>query len=111
MVADAPERGDVLWVDLDPGSGHEQRGRRPALVMSNACYNRTTGLCIVYPITSRIKGRPFEVPIMVDGIGGVVLTEHVRCISWTERAIRTAARAPGNVVQDVAERVKLLVSE
>jgi mRNA interferase MazF len=62
-TADAPERGDIAWLSFDPQAGHEQAGRRPALVISPSEYNRRTGLMLVCPITNKVKGYLFEVPI------------------------------------------------
>jgi mRNA interferase MazF len=76
-----PERGDAVWIDLDPRVGYEQAGRRPALVLSPAGYNGRVGLALLCPITGQAKGYPFEVPIP-DGlsVSGVVLADHVKSV-------------------------------
>src|SRR5438132_4378211 len=81
-----PERGDAVWVTLDPQAGHEQAGRRPALVLSPASYNGRVGLALFLPITSRAKGYPFEVPLL-DGapVTGVVLADQVKSPDWPGR--------------------------
>ncbi len=75
----------MIWLDLDPGKGHEQKGRRPALVLSSKNYNNKTGLALVAPITSKSKQYLFEVPIKLDGVASVVLADHSRNISWRNR--------------------------
>src|SRR6202795_4419165 len=68
-----PERGDAVWITLDPQAGHEQAGRRPALVLSPSAYNGRVGLALFCPITSQVKGYPFEVPLPAGmPVGGVV---------------------------------------
>ncbi len=85
----APEKGDIIWLDFDPVLGHEQSGRRPALVFSSYFYNKTTGRCVVCPITTKIKGYPFEVRLPVScQISGVCLVDHIKNQDWTVRNIR-----------------------
>ena len=79
---DVPERGDVIWISLDPQAGHEQRGRRPALVLSPAAYNGRVGLALLCPITNQAKGYPFEValPEGLD-VTGVILADRINSVS------------------------------
>ena len=78
-----PTRGDVVWINFDPQAGHEQKGRRPALIISHRDYNAQSGLALCCPITSRIKGYPFETPVTPGyGIHGVVLCDQVRNVDW-----------------------------
>src|SRR5215813_14686908 len=81
-----PERGDAVWVTLDPQAGHEQAGRRPALVLSPAAYNRRVGLALLCPITNQIKGYPFEV-LIPQGlkVTGAVLSDQVKSLDWKAR--------------------------
>ena len=81
-----PERGDIFWLDFDPQAGHEQGGRRPALILSPSSYNRKVGLAPLCPITNQIKGYPFEVAIP-DGLAvrGVVLSDHLKSLDWEAR--------------------------
>lgn len=83
-----PERGDIVWINLDPQAGREQAGHRPAIVLSTSFYNRN-GLLICCPITSKIKGYPFEVKVKSKKgeISGVVLADHVKCLDWQKRGI------------------------
>src|SRR5271155_3785830 len=81
-----PDAGDLIWIELDPTKERERRGRRPAIVLSPRVYNQRAGLCLASPITSQIKGYPFEVPIPSGGgVTGVVLADQVRSLSWAER--------------------------
>ena len=73
MTAYIPDRGDVVWLDFDPQLGHEQAGKRPAVVFSPLDYNKRIGLGLFFAITSQIKGYPFEVRIQLSKIDGVVL--------------------------------------
>src|ERR1700757_1536595 len=81
-----PERGDAVWITLDPQAGHEQAGRRPALVLSPSAYNGRVGLGLFCPITSQVKGYPFEVPLP-DGspVTGVVGADQVKSLDWRAR--------------------------
>ena len=79
----APERGALIWLTFKPQSGREQAGRRPALVVSPSAYNSKVGLALVCPITSKVKGYPFEVPLPDGGpVQGVVLADQLRSLDW-----------------------------
>jgi mRNA interferase MazF len=93
-----PNAGDIIWVDLNPTVGHEQAGRRPALVLSRSDYNDRSGLCLVCPLTNEAKGYPFEVP-MPDN--GVVLVDHVKSIDWRFRKTQAKGIAPTEVLAKV----------
>ena len=107
---EAPDRGDVVWVSLNPQAGHEQAGRRPALVISPVSYNAKTGLALLCPITSRVKGYPFEVQIP-EGlpISGVVLADQVKSLDWQVRRAEKAASAPEEVVFEVFGKLHALL--
>ncbi|HNX60292.1 MAG TPA: endoribonuclease MazF, partial [Spirochaetota bacterium] len=77
-----PDRGDVVWLNFTPQSGHEQMGKHPALVLSPKEYNEKTGLAIFCPITSKEKGYPFEVKIKAKNVSGVVLSDQVNSLDW-----------------------------
>src|SRR5215218_2502163 len=92
-----PDRGDVVWLDFNPQTGHEQAGRRPALVLSPVAYNRKVGLALVCPITSQVKGYPFEVQ-MPEGteVAGVILADQVKSLDWRARRAKVVERVePG----------------
>ena len=106
-----PERGDVVKMSFDPQSGHEQAGWRPALVVSPGAYNRASSLALLCPITSRVKGYPFEVALPADfAINGVVLVDQIRSLDWRARKASLVAHAPDAVVRDVLARLEPLVT-
>ena len=112
MVARAyvPDAGDLVWLTFDPQVGHEQRGRRPALILSPSAYNARARLAIACPITSQAKGYPFEVALPPGGkIAGVVLADHVKNLDWQARRVEFEAKAPAEVVTDVRERLRVLL--
>ena len=105
-----PDRGDLIWLDFNPQAGHEQAGRRPALVLSPAAYNRKTSLALCCPITSRVKGYPFEVPLPASlPINGVVLADQVRSLDWRSRRADFVAQAPHEVTQAVRAKLDTLL--
>ena len=107
-----PARGDVVWVSPSPQAGHEQKGRRPALVVSPRAYNAKVGLAILCPITSRSKGYPFEVGLPPDlEVGGVVLSDQVKSLDWRARRATLACRLPSHTVLDVLARLGTLLAE
>ena len=99
MVHGIPDRGDVVWINLNPRIGHEQSGRRPGLVISPLSYNAKVGLVIVCPITTQIKGYPFEV-IIPDGhsIQGAVLSDQVKSLDWKSRQASFICSLPDPIV-------------
>jgi mRNA interferase MazF len=105
-----PEAGDLVWLTCDPQAGHEQRGRRPALILSPRVYNAKVRLAIACPITSQVKGYPFEVAIPPAGrITGVVLADHVKNLDWEARRVVFEAKVPANVLTEVRERLRALL--
>lgn len=105
-----PDAGDLVWLTVDPQAGHEQRGRRPALILSPRVYNAKARLAIACPITSQVKGYPFEVPLPGGGtIVGVVLADHVRNLDWQARKVVFEAKAPADILTDVRERLRALL--
>ena len=105
-----PGRGDIVWLTFNPQAGHEQAGRRPALVLSPASYNGKTGLALFCPITSQVKGYPFEVPVP-DGltVNGVVLADQVKSLDWQARQAECICKVPENVTLQVLQRVGALI--
>ncbi|HTV64433.1 MAG TPA: endoribonuclease MazF [Bryocella sp.] len=104
-----PEAGDLVWASFDPQAGHEQAGRRPALVLSPAEYNGKAGLVLACPVTSQIKGYPFEVAISSRRIEGVVLADQVRSLDWRAREFTFADRAPEAAIVAVKELLMTLL--
>ncbi len=105
-----PERGDLVWLSFTPQAGHEQAGRRPALVISPAAYNGKVGLAIFCPTTSQVKGYPFEVALAGGGsIGGVVLSDQVKSLDWRARNAEFVEKASVEVVEQVLAKLATLV--
>jgi mRNA interferase MazF len=105
-----PDRGHLIKIDFDPGTGHEQMGWRPALVLSPASYNRPTGMAIVVPIMNKQKGYPFEVALPAGlKVTGVVLSDAVKNLDWRDRNARYIAPAPVAVIGAVQQRLGLLL--
>ena len=97
-----PQRGDLVWLTFDPQAGHEQAGRRPAVVLTPLAYNEKVGLAVFCPITSRRKGYPFEV-VIPDGLDvhGVILSDQVKSLDWRSRNAEFAARLPANAMAEL----------
>jgi mRNA interferase MazF len=107
----APDRGDVVWITLTSQAGHEQAGRRPAIVLSPAAYNGKVGLALMCPITSRIKGYPFEVGIPAGlVVSGVVLSDQVKSLDWRARQAERICTLPRPVVTEVLQKLGALLS-
>ena len=105
-----PDAGDLVWIDLNPALGHEQSGHRPAIVLTPRQYNERSGLCIVCPITSRARGYPFEVAISSGhAISGVILVDQVRSVSWEKRYVKMGGVAPVKLLDEVRERLAVLL--
>lgn len=109
-AAYVPERGDLVWLEFNPQAGHEQAGRRPALVVSPRSYNRRVGLALFCPITSQVKGYPFEVVIPSGlGVEGVVLSDQLKSLDWRVRRAKRIARLPAEVVEEAVGKILALV--
>ena len=106
-----PERGDVVWVTFTPQAGHEQAGRRPAVVLSPLAYNRRVGLAIFCPITNQQKRYPFEV-VLPEGLGvtGVILSDQVKNLDWRSRDAVFLAALPEAVMAEVLQKLNTLLS-
>lgn len=107
-----PRRGDVVWLSFSPQLGHEQSGRRPALVLSPAAYNGRVGLALFCPVTSRAKGYPFEVHLPAGAaVEGVVLSDQVRSFDWRARRAELIDRLPDPELGQVLALVNTLLHE
>ena len=107
-----PKRGDIVWLTCTPHAGHEQAGHRPALVLSPDLYNRKVGLALACPITSQVKGYPFEVPIPPGlDVSGVVLADQVKSLDWKARKARFCCTAPAATTSEVLRKLAPLIVE
>jgi mRNA interferase MazF len=109
-MAYAPDRGDAVWVTFNPQAGHEQAGRRPALVLSPVAYNRKVGLAVLCPITNQIKGYPFEV-VIPDGlkVTGAILSDQVKNLDWKVREAKLICSLPPSVTQEALKKLNALL--
>ena len=106
-----PDVGDLIWLEFDPQSGHEQAGKRPGLVLSPAAYNGPSGLVIVCPVTNQAKGYPFEVPLPPGlRVRGVILADQVISLDWKARKASKSDVAPKEVMEDVLAKLSTLLS-
>jgi mRNA interferase MazF len=106
----APDVGELVWLTFDPQAGKEQAGRRPALILSPAVYNRRSGLALVCPITSHVKGYPFEVALPEDlAVSGVVLADHLKSLDWQVRRAQRAGRVSYETLREVLDRLAPLL--
>ena len=109
-MAYVPERGDIVWISLNPQAGHEQAGRRPAVVVSPRSYNGKVGLALFCPITSQAKGYPFEVSLPSDvPVTGVVLTDQVKSLDWRARKAEFSVRLPSAASAEVVGKLATLL--
>lgn len=104
-----PDRGDLIWIILDPRVGHEQSGRRPAIVLSKRLFTERTSLAAICPITSKVKGLPFEIRVKSESIDGAVLPIHLRTVDVLARKSQFIEKAPASVLRQVTEAVSLLI--
>lgn len=105
-----PDAGDFIWLTFDPQAGHEQAGRRPALVLSPSLYNGKAGLVLVCPITNQAKGYPFEVPVPAGhAVAGAILADHVKSLDWKARKAERLGRCSSEVVNDVLSKLAPLL--
>ena len=109
-MAYAPDRGDAVWVTLNPQAGHEQAGRRPALVLSPVAYNRKVGLAVLCPITNQIKGYPFEV-VIPHGlkVTGAILSDQVKNLDWKAREAKLICKLPPSVTVEALKKLNALL--
>ncbi|MBE1425963.1 mRNA interferase MazF [Desulfomicrobium macestii] len=105
-----PDRGHAVWMNFNPQAGHEQAGHRPALVISPASYNGRTGLLLCCPITSQIKGYPFEVKIEGNpSISGVVLADQIKNLDWRVRGVKFVTEVDDSVLEEVLAKFEALL--
>ena len=104
-----PDSGDIVWLEFDPQAGHEQAGHRPALVISPASYNDKTSLMVCCPLTTQIKGHPFEVLTDLGGVPGAVLSDQVKSLDWRARNAKKKGSVPATVMLHVRAKIKALL--
>ncbi|HUU27740.1 MAG TPA: endoribonuclease MazF [archaeon] len=106
-----PDRGDIIWLSYDPKAGHEQAGRRPALVLSPGLYNQKVGLALVCPITTQTKEYPYEVRLP-EGmeISGVILSDQIKSLDWKARRAQFIGKVPRNIIEDVLAKIATLLT-
>lgn len=111
VVRYVPDRGDVVWVNLNPTRGHEQAALRPCIVLSPRSYNSKSGLALMCPITSHAKQYPFEVMVNTQKVRGVALVDQIRSIDWNARRVRYVSKAPRRALQDIEAKLTALLFE
>lgn len=105
-----PNRGDAVWISLNPQAGHEQSGRRPAIILSPEVYNGKVGLAIMCPITNQIKGYPFEVLIPSNAaISGAILSDQVKSLDWRVREAELICQLPENTIAETFQKLSTLL--
>ena len=111
-MAYIPNRGDIVWITFNPQAGHEQAGRRPALVLSPAAYNGKVGLAILCPITSQIKDYPFEV-LIPEGLklGGAILSDQIKSLDWKVRQAEFVCKLPSLTLSEVLQKLGTLIGQ
>ena len=110
-MAKVPDRGDIVRVSMNPQAGHEQAGRRPAIVLSPASYNGKVGLAILCPITNQIKGYPFEVALPSDlPVTGVILSDQAKSLDWRARRAEFICKVPPENVLEVLQKLGTLLA-
>jgi mRNA interferase MazF len=110
MSAYIPEKSDFITLSFDPQSGHEQKGRRPALVISNFLFNKATGLAIVCPITYTNRGIPFHLPVPnTSSLTGFVMVKQVKSVDFNARKAKFVEKAPAQVVEDILAIVDVCI--
>ncbi len=105
-----PDAGDIVWLDFDPQTGHEQAGHRPALILSPAAYNEKVGLAVCCPLSNKAKGYTFEVSVAIGKTTGVVLSDQVKSLDWRERKAKIKGKATANQLSQVRNNIKALLA-
>ncbi|MDD5732111.1 MAG: endoribonuclease MazF [Patescibacteria group bacterium] len=104
-----PSQGDLVWLVFQPQKGHEQSGIRPAITISPSEYNAKTGLGLFCPITTKIKGYPFEVAVAIGNKKSVVLSDQIKSLDWEIRKAKFIKKAEAGVIKEVIAKIQLLI--
>ena len=106
-----PQCGDAVRISLNPQAGHEQAGRRPAVILSPRSYNGKTGLAILCPVTSHVKGYPFEVVLPADlPVTGAILSDQIKSLDWRVRDAELICTLPDKIVSEIMQKLVTLLS-
>ncbi|MCJ7579304.1 MAG: endoribonuclease MazF [Candidatus Aminicenantes bacterium] len=107
-----PDRGDIVWLEFNPQAGHDQSGRRPALVVSPKAYNQKVGLALFCPVTSQVKGYPFEVNLPDEvSVSGVILSDQIKSLDWRVRNTERIASVPKDVFEEVLAKILTILGQ
>jgi len=107
-----PKRGDVVWLTFTPHAGHEQAGHRPALILSPESYNKKVGLALVCPITTQVKGYPFEVALPKGlEVSGVILADQIKSLDWRARRAQFCCTVPAAILAEALGKLATLIVE
>ena len=110
MATYVPVRGDVVWLQFSPQAGHEQAGHRPAVVISPSSYNRRVGLALCCPVTSQVKGYPFEVLLPAGlGVEGAILSDQIKSVDWHVRKAKRIGKLPAEVLEETVGKILALI--
>ncbi len=105
-----PDVGDIIWLEFDPQSGHEQKGHRPALVLSPLAYNAKAGLIVCCPMTTHPKGYPFEVMLNIAGVESVVLADQIKSVDWRARNAKLKDKVTVEALTETKAKIKALLA-
>jgi mRNA interferase MazF len=105
-----PDRGDLIWINFDPQTGKEDAKHRPALVLSKKIYNQKVGLCVLCPITSKIKGYPFEVVVSSKEVEGAILADQVKSLDWQAREARFIEKASQATLSETQKKAGAMIA-
>jgi len=108
-AAYTPDKGDLVWLKFTPQAGHEQRGKRPAIVISPKAYNKKTGLALCCPITSNVKGYPFEVLVEGKKINGAILSDHLKSLDWKARKAKFIEKSTPSSLKECVDKISTLI--
>ena len=110
-MAYIPDKGDLIWLNFSSQAEHEQKGKRPAFVISSKEYNKKTHLALYCPVTSNRKGYPFEVVLSNQKIKGVILTDHLKSLDWKVRKAKFIEKVKPKTVSECIEKIIALIVE
>ncbi len=106
-----PKRGDIVWTDFDPAAGHEQKGKRPAIILSPSRFNKMVSLALVAPITNRVRGHVFEVALDNTDlkIKGVILCQQIKMMDYKKRGLVFVENAPREILNQALAKIKAIL--